>query len=84
MLAGSGPYCWPNLPVIRAVHVRPETTAEDVFDTISGMPAAGVMLDTGSATARGGTGEIAPYFVVAAAPRAALSMREATASGCDT
>lgn len=44
-------------PTIRAVHIAPETGAEDVFDTVSGMPAAAVMLDTGSATARGGTGQ---------------------------
>lgn len=43
-------------PVLRAVHVHPETGAEDVFEAVNGMPAAGVLLDTGSAAARGGTG----------------------------
>jgi phosphoribosylanthranilate isomerase len=52
-------------PVIRTVHMLPATTAEDVFDTVNGMPAAGVHLDTGSTLARGGTGETFDWDIAA-------------------
>ncbi|MBI2766133.1 MAG: phosphoribosylanthranilate isomerase [Chloroflexi bacterium] len=52
-------------PVVRAVHMQPETLAEDVYETINGMPAAGVLLDTGSATLRGGTGETFDWAIAA-------------------
>jgi len=44
-------------PVLKAVHVYEQTTAFDVFDALTGLQSAGVMLDTGKANARGGTGE---------------------------
>ena len=43
-------------PVLKALHVGDQTTAEDIFDRASGLPAACLMLDTASAHARGGTG----------------------------
>jgi phosphoribosylanthranilate isomerase len=44
-------------PVLSAVHVGATTEPSDVFDVISGSPAAGVLLDTASPGARGGTGQ---------------------------
>ncbi|MXZ87506.1 MAG: phosphoribosylanthranilate isomerase [Dehalococcoidia bacterium] len=52
-------------PVLKAIHVHPETTAEDVIDAATPGAAAGIMLDTGSATARGGTGESFDWDVAA-------------------
>ncbi|MXY35747.1 MAG: phosphoribosylanthranilate isomerase [Dehalococcoidia bacterium] len=52
-------------PVLKAIHVHPETTAEDVVDTATPGVAAGIMLDTGSASARGGTGETFDWEVAA-------------------
>ncbi|MCC7363579.1 MAG: phosphoribosylanthranilate isomerase [Dehalococcoidia bacterium] len=43
-------------PVLKAVHIGEQTAAEDVFDRVNGLPAAGLLLDTKSAAARGGTG----------------------------
>ncbi len=53
-------------PVLRAVHITAETSADDVFDAINGMRAAGVLLDTASATALGGTGQSFDWTVAAA------------------
>ena len=44
-------------PVIRAVHVHEGMTAEDVEDRFSPGTPAGLLLDTGSKVALGGTGE---------------------------
>ena len=44
-------------PVMQVIHVHPETSADDVFDAATPGVAAGIMLDTGSRSARGGTGE---------------------------
>ena len=52
-------------PVLRAVHIAPETSAEDVYDTVNGMRAAGLLLDTASARAMGGTGEAFDWEVAA-------------------
>ena len=52
-------------PVIRAIHVAAGETAFDVFDAISAGSAAGLMLDTASGTARGGTGEAFDWGVAA-------------------
>ena len=52
-------------PVIRAIHVAQGETAFDVFDAISAGSAAGLMLDTASDTARGGTGEVFDWGVAA-------------------
>ncbi len=56
-------------PVFRAVHVAAETGADDVIDALTGMPAAGVMLDTAKGQARGGTGEPFDWSVAAAVAR---------------
>ena len=45
-----------HLPVIRAIHVGPGTTEFDVWDAAKPGTSAGIMLDTASADARGGTG----------------------------
>ncbi len=50
-------------PVLQAIHVRPETTGDDVIETAVPGAAAGIMLDTGSAQARGGTGETFDWAV---------------------
>ena len=52
-------------PVLKAIHVHPETTAEDVIDAATPGAAAGIMLDTGKATARGGTGETFDWDIAA-------------------
>ncbi|MEO6398803.1 MAG: phosphoribosylanthranilate isomerase, partial [Tepidiformaceae bacterium] len=46
-----------HLPVIRAIHVAPGTTEFDVWDAATPGASAGIMLDTASPAARGGTGE---------------------------
>ncbi|MFN8507748.1 MAG: phosphoribosylanthranilate isomerase [Dehalococcoidia bacterium] len=56
-------------PVVRAVHMFPETAAEDVFDAVRDGLAAGVLLDTGSSAAKGGTGERFDWGVAAEAAR---------------
>lgn len=56
-------------PVLRAVHMFPQTTAEDVYDIVREGLAAGVLLDTGSATAKGGTGETFDWEVAAETAR---------------
>lgn len=50
-------------PVLKAIHVHPDTTADDVIDAARPGTAAGIMLDTGSASARGGTGETFDWAV---------------------
>lgn len=50
-------------PVLKAIHVHPDTTADDVIDAARPGAAAGIMLDTGSASARGGTGETFDWAV---------------------
>ena len=52
-----------HLPVIRAIHVGPETTEFDVWDAATPGTSAGIMLDTASADARGGTGEAFDWSV---------------------
>lgn len=52
-------------PVIKVVHVGEGMTAEDVFDAAVPGHAAGLMLDTASAAARGGTGEAFDWDVAA-------------------
>lgn len=56
-------------PVIWAVHIGEGTTGEDVIDLAHGLPAAGLMLDTASAAARGGTGETFDWAVAAEVAR---------------
>lgn len=50
-------------PVLKAIHVHPDTTADDVIEAARPGAAAGIMLDTGSASARGGTGETFDWAV---------------------
>ena len=52
-------------PVIRAVHVQPQTTAFDVNDAAPAGYSAAVLLDTGGKGARGGTGEAFDWDVAA-------------------
>ncbi len=56
-------------PVLRAVHVAASDTALDVSDSISAGSAAGLLLDTASADARGGTGEVFDWDVAAEVAR---------------
>ncbi len=46
-----------HLPVIRAIHVAPGTTEFDVWDAATPGASAGILLDTASSAALGGTGE---------------------------
>ncbi|MEP7215771.1 MAG: phosphoribosylanthranilate isomerase [Anaerolineaceae bacterium] len=46
-----------HLPVIRAIHVAPGTTEFDVWDAATPAASAGILLDTASSGAYGGTGE---------------------------
>jgi phosphoribosylanthranilate isomerase len=52
-------------PVIRVVHVHEGMTAEDVEDRFAPGVPAGLMLDTGSKAARGGTGKAFDWGVAA-------------------
>lgn len=52
-------------PVLRAIHVYPQTTAEDVLETATPGAVASIMLDTGAAHARGGTGATFDWDVAA-------------------
>ena len=52
-------------PVLQAVHVHPQTTADDVLEAATPGVAAGIMLDTGAADARGGTGATFDWEVAA-------------------
>ena len=56
-------------PALRVIHVRTETTADDVIAAARPGAAAGVMLDTGTEGARGGTGEAFDWRVAAEAGR---------------
>jgi phosphoribosylanthranilate isomerase len=56
-------------PVIRAIHVAETDTAFDVFDAITAGAAAGLLLDTASASARGGTGQSFDWDVAAQVAR---------------
>jgi phosphoribosylanthranilate isomerase len=52
-------------PVLRAIHVGEQDTAFDVFDAITAGSAAGLLLDTASQKARGGTGQAFDWDVAA-------------------
>ncbi len=52
-------------PVLNVIHVHPETAADDVIEAATPGVAAGIMLDTGSQSARGGTGESFDWGVAA-------------------
>lgn len=52
-------------PVISVFHVGEQATAEDVFDAAQGLPAAAMMLDTGKAGVRGGSGEAFDWEIAA-------------------
>lgn len=52
-------------PVISVFHVAEQTSAEDVFDAARALPAAAMMLDSGKAGARGGTGEAFDWGIAA-------------------
>lgn len=54
-----------RLPVLRAIHVGAQTTADDVLDRVVAGVSAAIMLDTASAEARGGTGEVFDWAVAA-------------------
>jgi phosphoribosylanthranilate isomerase len=54
-----------SLPVLKAVHVRPGTTAEDIAEKAVPGYARAILLDTASAAARGGTGEAFDWSVAA-------------------
>ncbi|MGE5595951.1 MAG: phosphoribosylanthranilate isomerase [Hyphomicrobiales bacterium] len=56
-------------PVIKAFHIGEQTVAEDLFAAAQGLTAAGIMLDTASATARGGTGQTFDWSVAESAAR---------------
>jgi phosphoribosylanthranilate isomerase len=52
-------------PVLRVFHVAPGATADDLLDdAVPGVP-GGIMLDTASATARGGTGQAFDWSIAA-------------------
>ncbi|MBI5947876.1 MAG: phosphoribosylanthranilate isomerase [Chloroflexi bacterium] len=61
-------------PVIRTIHVAPESTAEDIFEVIAEVPTAGIHLDTGGKGALGGTGQAFDWDVAAAVARRAPIM----------
>jgi phosphoribosylanthranilate isomerase len=52
-------------PVMRALHVGPECTADELLDEAGGFACAAFLLDTASPTARGGTGESFDWDVAA-------------------
>jgi phosphoribosylanthranilate isomerase len=52
-------------PVIRTVHVQPQTTAFDINDAAPAGYSAAVLLDTGGKDVRGGTGEAFDWDVAA-------------------
>jgi len=52
-------------PVIKAVHVRESMTADDVFEAAVPGSAAGLLLDTASSAAQGGTGVVFDWDVAA-------------------
>jgi phosphoribosylanthranilate isomerase len=54
-----------HLPAIRALHVAPDMTGDDLLDAIAGLPAASIMLDTASESAKGGTGQTFDWTVAA-------------------
>ena len=56
-------------PVLRAIHVGETDTASDVFEAITAGSAAGLLLDTASKWARGGTGEAFDWDVAAEVAR---------------
>jgi len=56
-------------PALKAVHIGEQTAAEDVFDRVNGLAAAGLLLDTKSAAARGGTGLTFDWEVAAEVAR---------------
>lgn len=56
-------------PVLRAIHVGETDTASDVFEAITAGSAAGLLLDTASKSARGGTGEAFDWDVAAEVAR---------------
>lgn len=56
-------------PVISAVHVGGQTTGDDVYDRVNGLPAAALLLDTAAPGARGGTGTSFDWQIAAAAAR---------------
>ena len=58
-----------ELPVLRAIHVGTQDSAFDVFDAIVPGAAAGLLLDTASAEARGGTGQKFDWEVAAEVAR---------------
>ncbi len=54
-----------NRPVIRAIHVAPGQSADDVFDAAVPGVSAGILLDTGGTEAKGGTGLAFDWSVAA-------------------
>lgn len=59
-----------TLPVMSAVHVRPEMQSDDVLDTVRDRDAAAaILLDAGATHARGGTGETFDWDIAAGAAK---------------
>lgn len=58
-----------HLPVIRGVHIHPQTTAFDIWDAAVPGESAALLLDTGSVHAKGGTGEAFDWDVAAEVAR---------------